>query len=71
MFMERAPCIILLVGAAQRGTNILEEPLAELTGPTLICGGVGLAGILLARELLGVHFLLEVVCQGIELGLVV
>ena len=69
--MERASCIILLVGAAQRGPDILEEPLAELPGPALIHGGVGLSELLLARGLLGVYFLLEVGCQGNELGLVV
>ena len=69
--MERAPCIILLVEAAHRGPNILEEPLAKLPGPALIRSGVGLAGLLLARGLLGVHFLLEVGCQGNDLGLVV
>ena len=69
--MERAPCAILLVGDAHRGPDVLEEPLAEIPGPVLICSGVRLAGFLLARGLLGVHFLLEVGCQSNELGLVV
>ena len=69
--MERASCVILLVRAAYRGPDIPEDPLAELPGPALIRGGVGLAGFLLARGILGVHFLLEVGCQGNELGLVV
>ena len=69
--MERAPCVILLVGAAHRGPDILEEPLAELPGPALIHSGVGLAGLLLAHGLLGVHFLLEVGFQVYDLGLVV
>ena len=69
--MERAPCIILLVGAAQSVPDILEEPLAELSGPALICGGFGISGRLLARGFLGVHFLLEVGVQGNELGFVV
>ena len=53
------------------GPAPFEEPLAELPGPTLIFSGVGLAGILLARGILGVNFLLEVGCQGNDLGLVV
>ena len=39
--MERAPYVIILVVAAHRGPNILEEPLAELPVPALIFGGVG------------------------------
>ena len=69
--MERAPCVILIVGVAHRGTDILEEPLAELPGPDSIHSGVGLAGLILACGILGVHFLLEVGCHGYELGLVV
>ena len=71
MAMMRAPCIIILVRAAQCGPNILEESLANLPGPALIRGGFGLAGILLARGFLGVFFLLEVGGKGNELGLVV
>ena len=69
--MERAPCIIILVGDTQRGPDILEEPLAELPGPALIHGGVGLSEILLARGLLGVYFLLEVGCQRNKLDLMI
>ena len=69
--MDRAPHVILLVGAAQRGPDILEEPLAELPGPVLIHGGFGLAWLLPARGFLGVHFLLEMGGQVNELGLVV
>ena len=69
--MERATCVIILVGAAHRGLNILEEPIAELPGPALSRSGVGIAGILLARGLLCVYFLLEVGYQGNDLGLVV
>ena len=71
MSMERAPCVILLVGAAHCGPNILKGPLAEIPGPDLSGSRVGLAGILLARGILGVHFILEVGCQGNDLGLVV
>ena len=53
------------------GPVSFEEPRAELPCPTLIRIGVGLAGLLLARGLIGVHFLLEVGCQGNDLGLVV
>ena len=56
-FMERAPCVILLVGATQCGPNILKETLAEIPGPAFICGGVGLARLLIAHGLLGVHLL--------------
>ena len=53
------------------GPNILKEPLAELPGPALSGIGVGLAGLLIARALLGVHILLEVGFQSNKLGLVV
>ena len=69
--MERAPCVILLVGAAHCGPDILKEPLAELPGPDLSGSGVGLSGLLLACGLLGVHLLLGVGCQSNELGLMV
>ena len=69
--MEMAPCVIILVRAAHRGHGILKEPLAELPGPALSGSGVGLAGILLVRGLLGVHLLLEVGCQRNKLGLVI
>ena len=68
---EMAPCVILLVGAAHRGPDILKEPLARLPGPALSGSGVGLSGILLARELLGVHLVLEVCCQSNNPGLVI
>ena len=71
MCMERAPCVILFVGAANCGPNIFEEPLAQLSGPNLSLSSVGLAGLILAPGLLGVHFLLEVGFQGNELSLVV
>ena len=69
--MERAPCVIIFIGAAHCGPDILEEPLAKLPGTAFICGGFGIDGILLARGFLGVTVLLEVGHQGNELGLVV
>ena len=69
--MEMAPCVILLVGATHRGPDILKELLAELPRPALSGIGVGLAGFLLARGLLGVHILLEVCFHSNKLGLVI
>ena len=69
--MERAPCVILLVGAEHCGPDILKEPLAELHGLALSGSGVELVGLLIARGLLGVYILLDVGFQGNELGLVV
>ena len=67
--MEMASCIIILVGATHRGPDILKEPLAELPGPALSGSGVGLAQIIVARGLLGVHILLEVGLEINNLGL--
>ena len=69
--IERAPCIILLVGAAHYEPDILKEPLVELPGPALSGIGVGIAGLLIARALLGFHILLKVGCQSNNLGLVI
>ena len=69
--MDMAPCVILIVGATHRGPDIFKEPLAELPGPALSGIGVRLAGILLARGILGVHILLEVRGQSNNLGLVI
>ena len=69
--MEMSPCVILLVGAAHCGLNVLKEPLTDLSLPRFDSQRVGLARFLLVRELLGVHFLLEVSFQGNELNLVV
>ena len=62
--VERAPRVSLLVGTVHRGPDILEEPLSEINGPTLIRGGFGIAGLLPARGFLSVHFLLEMGVQG-------
>ena len=69
--MERAPYVILLVGATHHGPDILKEPLAELPGPALSGSRVGLSGLLLARVILSFHLILEVGCQIIKLGLVI
>ena len=69
--MEREPCVILLVGATHCGPGIFKDPLAELPGPALSGSGVGLAGLLIALGLLGVHLLLEVRGQSNKLGLVI
>ena len=68
--MEMAPCVIILVGATHRGPDIFKEPLAELPGPALSGSRVRLAGLILARGLLGVHILIEVCGHSNNLGLV-
>ena len=58
-------------GATHRGPDIFKEPLAELPGPVMSGSGVRLAGIHLARGLLGIHLLLEVHGQINKMGLVI